>query len=417
MRYCPVVLRWLLSAVVVVVLALAGGGCGGERYGDGSLGVVVVEEGQAVWIRVLAPGGFDFATRRGVELGIADYGTVRGFPVQAEVVESGCSPEGGQAAAETAAADPRTAGVVGPSCSKAAVTAAPVLSAAGLTMISPSATAPSLTSDLAGTPGANWRPGFYRTASNDLYQAEALVRFLTDQLGVTGAAVLHTGGAYSHGLYQAFAAAFQRQGGTLAGHAEISEDGSEVAAALTQLAAGKPGALFLPLFPEAAGPIARQARTVPGLEQALLVAADGLLVDQFLELPEAEGLFLSGPAPAELGNTNQSTDKTGAQVLADYERAHGAPPDGPWWAPGYDAAAILLDAIGAASRLKDGALHIDRAGIREYLTGLSKYQGLTGQLGCDTYGDCGSQKIAVIEHLDHQNIPNSRANIVYQTSP
>ncbi len=412
--------RRVVFAAVVAFAAGILAGCGGGTLGDGSLGVVEVEAGQAVRVQLL--GRADSSSPRAAALAVADYGSVHGFPVQTEgLIDPECTAAGGQAAAEAITgpqgAGPRVAGVVGPTCSPSAVGANPVLAAAGLTVISPSATAPLLTSNLQGAPGPDWRPGFYRTAHNDLYQAEAAARFLLEERGITTAATAHSGRAYTRGLAESFADAYQQQGGTLTALVEVAEDGSDTAAVLARLAAGRPGALYLPLRPDAAAPIARHATNTPGLEQALRVGADALLSDSFLGLPESEGIYYTGPAPLELANTNQGTNRTGSQVLDAYQAAYGAVPDGPWWGYGYDAAAILLDAITAASRVKDGTLRIDLAGVREYLDSLDDYQGLTGRLGCDSYGDCGTQRIAIIEHLDHQNVPAGRANVVYQTSP
>ena len=65
---------------------------------------------------------------------------------------------GGRTGAEQIIADPQVIGVIGTSCSGAAVAASPVFSAAGLALISPSNTSPRLTSDLAGNAGSRLPP-------------------------------------------------------------------------------------------------------------------------------------------------------------------------------------------------------------------------------------------------------------------
>ena len=55
--------------------------------------------------------------------------------------------------------------------------ASPLLSAAGLVMVSPSNTSPVLTSDLAGNAGPHYHPGYFRTANNDLYSGQAVAEF------------------------------------------------------------------------------------------------------------------------------------------------------------------------------------------------------------------------------------------------
>ena len=104
-------------------------------------------------------------------MAIADYGSIGGHDVSMGTgLDDLCSADGGQAAAQTIVADESVVGVIGTSCSGAAAAAAPLISEAGMVMISGSNTSPSLTSDLAGTAGSNNYPGYYRTAPNDLYQ-------------------------------------------------------------------------------------------------------------------------------------------------------------------------------------------------------------------------------------------------------
>ena len=95
----------------------------------------------------------------------------------------------------------------------------------------------------------------------------------------------------------------------------------------------------------------------------------------------------------------------------------GEPPVRAFWAHAYDATTLLLDAITAASRVDGGKLEVDRAGIRQYLDQVQDYQGIIGKIACDEFGDCGSGKIAIIEHLDPSNPDASWDNVVYRFSP
>ena len=68
-------------------------------------------------------------------------------------------------------------------------------------------------------------------------------------------------------------------------------------------------------------------------------------------------------------------------------------------------------------RSDDGALVIDRAGIREYLDNLSGFQGVTGVLSCDEFGDCGASRVVIHEHLDSTDIEATRQSVVYEVGP
>ena len=124
-------------------------------------------------------------SQRGVALALADYGPIKGHDVEMGAgLDSLCTEEGGRAAADTVTGDPRVVGVIGTSCSVAATAASPILSEAGLVMISSSNTAPSLTSDLHGNADSNHHPGYYRTSSNDLHEARAVAQFAYNDLGL-----------------------------------------------------------------------------------------------------------------------------------------------------------------------------------------------------------------------------------------
>ncbi len=393
-----------------------------DSLGDGSLGVVTVEAGEDIQIRSLNAITGDVAflgipNQRGVEQALADFGDIHGFSVTIGTgLDDLCSADGGQAAAQTIVADEQVVGVIGTSCSGAATAASPLISEAGMVMISPSNTSPALTSDLAGTAGDNYHPGYYRTAHNDLFQGAAMAKFVYEELGISEAAAIHDGDPYTQGLAQAFADAFENLGGTVTGFTGVNKEDTDMVPVLTEIAAGSPGALFFPIFQPAGDFVADQAPGVAGLDGVVLLGADGLQVQTFMELPQADGMYLSGPDLRYGSNTNQSTGVTADKFLADYESNNGNAPEAPFWAHSYDATTILLEAIKAASHVHDGDLEIDRAGVREYLDNLSGYEGIIGTLSCDDFGDCGAQRITVVQN-DSGDFAGSIENVVFSFAP
>ena len=395
-----------------------------DHLGDGSLGVVAVEAGDAIQIRSLnAISGdvafFGLPIERAVVLAIEDYGPIKGFDVDlGTTLDDLCSNDGGQAAAQTVVADEDVIGVIGTSCSGAAVAAAPLITAAGMVLISGGNTSPALTSDLQGNAGPNYSVGYYRTAHNDLFQGAAMAEFVFGELGITTAAAIHDGDPYTQGLAQAFTDAYAALGGTVTGFSAVNKDDTDMVPVLTEIAAGSPGALFFPIFQPAGDFIADQAPGVPGLEDTVLLAADGLLNTNYLSLPQTAGMYFSGPDQRFGDNVNQSTGKTANDFLAAYEADYGERPAAPFWAHGYDATAMLLDAIVAASWLDGDTLVVDRQGVRDYLNQLTGYSGLIGTINCDNFGDCGSSRITVIQNIGgEENAEASIDNVVFSFSP
>jgi branched-chain amino acid transport system substrate-binding protein len=385
---------------------------------------IVVDAGEQIEIRSLNAITGDVAflgipNQRAVEAAVADYGDIEGFSVTSgEGLDDLCSAEGGQAAAQQIVADEQIVGVIGTSCSGAATAAAPLISEAGIVMISGSNTSPALTSDLQGNAGESYKAGYYRTAHNDLYQGAAMAEFVYNDLGLMTAAAIHDGDPYTQGLAQAFADAFEALGGTITGFTGVNKEDTDMTPVLTEVGVDSPEALFFPIFQPAGDFIADQASGVAGLENTQLLAADGLLVDGFMELSQSEGIFFSGPDTRFGQNTNQSTGKTAEEVLADYEATHGEAPSAAFWGHSYDATTILLDAIAASSTVNGaGQLVIDKAGVRAFITALRDYSGLIGTINCDDFGDCGSQKITVIHHESASDIEASKANVVFEYAP
>jgi branched-chain amino acid transport system substrate-binding protein len=394
-----------LGALALVAAACGEGGGGGDAPEAGELGAVTVPDGEAIQIRSLEAISGDVAflgqpNQTATEMAIEDYGQIAGHDVTIGTgLDDLCSNEGGQAAAQTIVADDQVVGVIGTSCSGAAVAASPVVSGAGMVMISPSNTSPSLTSDLEGTAGTDYHEGYYRTAHNDLFQGKAVADFVFTELGLTTAAAIHDGDPYTQGLAQAFSDAFEELGGEITTFVGVNKGDTDMTPVLSDVASGSPEAVYFPIFQPEGDFIVQQIGAVSGLEDVTLVGADGLLVSDFLGLPETAGMYFSGPSLQFGDNSNELTEVSATDFLVSYEEREGEPPSAAFWAHAYDATTMLLAAIEDVAVETDDGLFIDRAALREAVTA-SSFSGMIGDLACDDFGDCGSQEIQIVEHLD-----------------
>ena len=403
-------------------LSCAGRGCGGEEAAGEA--VVVVDGGEEIQIRSLDTITGDLAFigiphQNAVMAAIADFGDIEGFSVtMGQGLDDGCSADVADAAARSIVEDAQIVGVIGTTCSGAAAAAAPLITDADIVMISGSGTSQTLTSDLQGTAGIHYSPGFYRTAHNDLYQGVAMAHFVFGELGMTTAAAIHDGDRYTEGLASAFADAFEQLGGTVTGFEVVDMWETNMVPVLTEIAAGSPEALFFPIFQPTGEFVAAQARGVAGLENVQLLAADSLLNFDYLELSESEGMYFTSLHTDFGASVNQSTGKTAFEVLDDYRADHGEEPSSAYWASTYDATTILISAIEANAEVNDaGQLVIDKAGISSSVAALRDYGGLTGSISCDDFGDCGSQKIVVVHHTDSDDAEAGMVNVVFEYAP
>ncbi len=416
-RFRPVCLHWF-SLIALLILA---GGCVPVDYEAPALGTVVVGGGEEIQIRALGAltraGELGVPSQRGVAMAVADYGPIKGHAVSMGAgLDSLCSAAGGAAAAGTAVGDGRVVGVIGTACSVAAAAAAPILSEAGLVMVAPSTTSPSLTSDLRGNAGSNYHAGYHRVASNDLYQAEAVADFIYNELGLRSMAAIHDGDPYSSGLTAAFSKAFEQLGGTVA-VAMVNKGDTDMLAVLTEIAAGRPEGLFLPIFPEEAEYILRQSSEVDGLEGLTRIGGGGLLVSDFLELPASEGFYFAGPELDFGSNVNGATGRSGDELNAAYLERYNAHSTSAYLSHAYDATTILLRAIEEVAVVEGDALYIDRARLREAVGGTSGFSGIIGTISCDEFGDCGTGRIQISQHTDSTMTDVEALPVVYRYAP
>ena len=305
-------------------------------------------------------------------------------------------------------------GVIGTLCSGAAVEASPILSAAGLSMISPANTSPLLTSDLAGNAGPHYHEGYYRVTDNDLIEASVVAHFSYDELGLRRMVTIHDGDAYTSSIANAFAVEFAKHGGAVPIVARVAKGQTDMAAILARFEEAEPDGVFIPLFPSEAASLIQQAAELGALEGATMIGGAAVLTTNVLALPESEGLYFTAPDLGDSGNTNQATGRSAADVLAAFEAAFGGPPTSAYWAHGYDATTLLLSAIEQVSAVDGDTLKIDRAALRDALGGTKDFQGILGTLTCDDFGDCGIGRSVIHLHGDSGVTDPSRLPIVYK---
>ena len=411
-------LRWLAPLTVLVLGVVS---CGGQDFEAGPLGAVEVAPGEAIQIRSMQVltglGDLGIPSQRGVELALADYGLIKGHAVSMGAgLDSLCTEEGGRAAADTVTGDPRVVAAIGTSCSVAAAAASPILSEAGLVMLSPLNTSPSLTSDLRGNAGSNYYPGYYRTISNDIYEAQAVAQFAYNELRLRRMAAIHDGDPYTSGLTDAFTAAFEGLGGSVA-VASVSRGDTNMTSALTQIAADGPDGLFFPLFQKEGAHIVRQVGQIAGLEDVTLIGGAALLAPEFLAIPESEGIYLPGPDSNFDGNTNEVTGKSSEALIAEYQERYAEAPTSVYLAHAYDAATLLLRAIEEVAVGNGDTLYIDRAKLREALTSVTGFSGIIGVISCDEFGDCGVGRVQISHHTDSSVTDIAALPVVYRFAP
>lgn len=401
---------------LTLVLAACGDGGGEDAPEEGPLGAITVPEGEPIKIASLQSISGDTASLgtdqvRAIELAIEDKGEIAGHPIELAFDEDDlCSSEGGQTGATRIMADPDVVAVIGTSCSGAGVPASAVVSDANRVLFSGSNTSPYLTSDLAGNEGPDHHGGYFRTAHNDAIQGAAAAKFVFEELGLTQIATINDGDPYTEGLTSAMAAAFENLGGEVVESTAVTPDQTDMRPVLTEIAAAGAELIYFPIFQPAGDFIAEQAQEVSGLEEVVLMGADGLLSDTYVVLPQTEGMYFSGP--------NTPTTGEYETFVTAYEEAYGEPPIQAFHAHAYDATMMVFTAIENIAQETDDGLVIDLQELRDELHEIT-YEGLTGTLGCDEFGDCASvEGIDIVQNTeDTADIGAVRDNVVITYTP
>jgi branched-chain amino acid transport system substrate-binding protein len=410
------------AACLIGAVALVGAACAPEeekatQFTPGPLGAVTVDVGAPIKLGLIQTISGDTASLgtdqvRAVQLAIEDKGgNLLDHPVRTQVEDGLCKAEGGTTAGQKLAADPQIVGVVGTSCSGAAVPAIEILSAKGIVMISGSNTSPSLTSDLRGKKAPANRKGYLRTAHNDIIQGQAAATFAFEKLGAKRAATIHDGDPYTEGLANAFGASFKELGGTVSLATAISKGDTDMRPVLTEVAASKPDIVFFPIFQPEADFIVKQAKGFPLLaDTKKLFGADGLLSNTFIVIAQTEGMYFSGPA-TPTGTAYQ-------EFVGKYEKKFGEKPIQAFHAHSYDAANMIFAAIEKVAVKDNGKLHIDRQKLIDAMYQTKDFAGLTGTLSCDEFGDCAAPKIDIVSNTPTQKtIDQVRGNVLFTFEP
>jgi len=376
-----------------------------------------IDIGALLWLSEDSPvAGTGVDSQRGVELAI-DYldgefdgspGLALGHDVELNLADDGCDPAQGRRGAEKLVGKEGLLAVVGTTCSSSAIDAASqVLSNEGIVLISPTNTAPELTSR------EGHDPFYARTAPNDLIQGAVVGDFAVKRASGGLAWVLSDGTAYSESLAETFATRFSDSGGSVERvRLKPTESSAGVSGALSAVE-GTPDIVYLPLNGDLCGEAVSAIDSFPGL----LLTSDGCFNSEVLQVAESSGLRLnaSGPDVRDLA----SNRFYGQELLPAYRESFGESPTAIFHAHAFDAANLIFDALRrSALETEDGSLAVPRSAFRAALFETEGYDGFSGTLSCNDLGDC--QVASLISIYASPNWPveggNQNAKPVYSQS-
>ncbi len=379
--------RFFSALTISIVAGLILSACGAIRYTcTDPLGCVTVGGGESLKIATLLTMSgpdqvYGIDAVRGVEIAISDQGKLLGHNIELVKVDDLCTEQGGKDGAAQLAQDSQIIGVIGATCSSSSTPAAKILSDAGMVMISPSSTAPSLTDPVLH------QPGFFRAIYNDKAQGKAVAEFAFSVLGLHRMLTIHDGTPYPKELQQAACDSFQQLGGVCVAQIDLSTQ-PNLAADLQFASALNPDVAYFPVYTEDGISITKAIFNL-GMSNLALISSDGLLSADFIKQtePNSEGMYLSGPAEVQESETftQKYVSRYGEQFIAAYHLQ------------GYDSANMLFYAIQQAAVVSGDKLYIQRQKLRDALYGIRGMKGLSSDITCSPVGDCAQPNIEIFQ--------------------
>lgn len=343
--------------------------------------------------------------------------TLLGHPIELQIEDEGCTAEGGGVSALKLVADPQLLGILGTTCSTAAVEAGRIMTEKGLVLISGANTATALTG-IGGKQGADWHEGYFRTMSHASIMGDTGAKFFFEELGKRKAAVINDGDVFSTGQTDVFESSFTALGGEIVLSATIDKGETNMEPVLTAVANSGAELLFFASFPTEGVQIINQLYDVPKLvERAdrapfMVMGIGNVLTDDFVKTLKAEPIELYFALPR-----NPQGEDVDALAQA-IEEKYGQAPTSTNYVHAYNATQLLLAAIeNVAVQDPDGTLHIGRQALRHNLYATRNFNGIAGPITCDALGDCGGGIYDVMRfENDDLTADDVRANIIYTYS-
>lgn len=389
--------RALVGAFAAGVLMISAAGAAVTKGPvTDEIGVLVIPKGAPVvlgsyWVMSGADAALGIDEKRGAEIAIKDHGgSLLGHPLKLITEDSGCNAEGGQTAATKLASHPELVAVIGPACSSEATPGAPILWKAGIINICTACTAPSLTAPDRKPDYA----GFLRTVYSDSDQGLYDAKYASEVLKAKTVVTVHDGSPYAQQLSAVMGKNFTSMGGKVLSQEAVAPTDVDMHPLLTRIATEKPDVLYFPVFVAAGAQILRQAKTTPGLEKTVLLGGSSLMAADFIEAAKDAVIGFHFTYPDVSDN---ALGKGYPAFVEKYKKAYGEGPVSGFHANSYDAAELVFRAVEKVA-VKDskGDLYIGRKALRDAAFAV-KFDGISGPIACDPYGECAKFKPAVYE--------------------
>jgi branched-chain amino acid transport system substrate-binding protein len=319
------ILSGLLFTVMLILFLVSVLAGKGQAAGTIKLGVAGAFSGDLA--------SYGIPTLRAAELVVKEVnakGGILGRKVELLVEDDACKPEiATNAATKLISRDVDV--VLGHTCSGATKAALGIYKAAGVIVMSPSATNPELTQ-------SNRYPNFYRTIASDDAQARLEAAFAVNVLNIRKVAILHDKGDYGKGLAE-YAKKFitESKKASIVLFEGITPGAVDYSAVVQKIGrSGADAVVYGGYHPEASLLVTQMRKKNM---KTIFISGDGVKSDTFIRLAGryAEGVYATGPKDV-------SKNPLAIVAAAAYKKTYGSDP-GVFYLNAYAATQALLNAV------------------------------------------------------------------------
>ena len=370
--------------------------CGSRDSGSKS------DSGTTLTIGVDAPlSGENSTTGLGIQYGVQiavddanKNNWVPGVKFKVKALDDKAQPATGQSNATAFTGDSSVVGAVGPLNSGVALSMQKVFASADMVEISPSNTDPSLTQ------GKNWattktRPykTYFRTATTDALQGGFAADYAYNGLKKKKAFVVDDKQTYGAGLAGIFNSGFKKLGGTIAGTDHVNTGDTDFSSLVTKIKNSGADLLYYGGQYDESEKITKQLKAA-GVKIPLF-GGDGMYATTYIQ---TAGKAAEGDLATSVG-VPVDTLPAAKAFVATY-KAKGYKGDyGAYGGYSYDAASAIIKAVKAVKDANGGKLP-DSNDLRSKVVDAvqkSDFEGITGKVSFDEYGDTGNKQLTVYQ--------------------
>ncbi|WP_419994069.1 branched-chain amino acid ABC transporter substrate-binding protein [Streptomyces boninensis] len=287
-------------------------------------------------------------------------------------------------------------GVVGPLNSDVGQSMQKVFADANLVQVSPANTNPALTQGEKWQEDKKARPfkSYFRTSTTDAIQGPYAAHYLFKEKKFKKAFIIDDKKTYGAGLAGTFSDEFKKLGGKVVGTEHVNPDDKDFAAVATKVkAAGADFVYYGGEYP-AGAPLAAQIKKAGA--KIPTVGGDALFSPEYVKLAKANS---EGDIASSVGAPLETLD-TAKKFISGYKAGGYSEGYDAYGGYSYDSTWAIIQAVKAVVEKNDGKLPDDHEEARKQITEAMqnvKFDGVTGQVGFDEYGDTTNKQLSLYE--------------------